>query len=303
LVKIKQKLEKNVPELNLILYVFKASDTRITSEVEYVMSQVMSMFAKDVAGNFLFILTFADAQVPPIAQHLKKSFEGVVAGLNKDDWYLKVNNSSIFMKIDPCDPIAVNGFKTGMVCLQKTIDRLLNAKIVSTKTTVSVMDTIKQIENYIKALHMQMDILLADQDRIRQLVAQVANTKADALGKKGFKFTVSVTKLRTKPTSNNVTVCLNCKFTCHDNCSFSNGADKINCSAMTNGYCTCCPKKCSWKFHDNSHEIIEYYTAPEEQTNEDLMMQYNVKINEKNAKEQLLSQMVFKYIKNINKTS
>jgi hypothetical protein len=72
---------------------------------------------------------------------------------------------------------------------------------------------------------------------------------------------------------------------------------------MTNGYCTCCPKKCSWKFHDNSHEIIEYYTAPEEQTNEDLMMQYNVKINEKNAKEQLLSQMVFKYIKNINKTS
>ncbi len=44
------------------------------------------------------------------------------------------------MKIDPCDPIAVYGFNTGMVCLQKTIDRLLKAKKVSTESTVSVMN-------------------------------------------------------------------------------------------------------------------------------------------------------------------
>ncbi len=64
--KIKDRLEKDVPQLNLILYVFKASDTRVTPEAQYVMSQIMGMFAKDVAANFLFILTFADLKVPLI---------------------------------------------------------------------------------------------------------------------------------------------------------------------------------------------------------------------------------------------
>ena len=146
------------------------------------------------------------------------------------------------------------------------------------------MDKVKIIENYIKALHKQMDILLTDQDRIRQLTAQVANTKADAMGKKGYKFTVTVTKIRAVPTANNVTTCLNCKFTCHDNCIYSNGADKINCGAISNGNCTCCPGKCHWKFHDNSHEIIEYYVDSEEKTNEELMSQYNIAINDKNSK-------------------
>jgi hypothetical protein len=216
------------------------------------MSQVMGMFAKDVAENFLFILTFADVQVPPIVPALKKSFDGVISGLNEDDWYLKVNNSSMFMKIDPSDPIAVNGFKTGMICLQKTVDRILNASIVSTKKTVSVIDKIEKIENYIMALQNQMDIVLNNQDELKQLSAQVANTKADALGKSGFKFKVNTTKLRQKNTENNVTTCLNCKYTCHNNCSYSNGADKINCYAMnSSGYCTCCPEKCNWRFHNN----------------------------------------------------
>jgi len=68
------------------------------------------------------------------------------------------------MKIDPSDPIAVNAFRTAMICLQKTVDRLLNASIVSTEKTVSVMDKIKEIEIYIMALHNQMDILLYHQD-------------------------------------------------------------------------------------------------------------------------------------------
>jgi hypothetical protein len=101
----------------LILYVFKASDTRITAEVQYVMSQIMGMFAKDVAANFLFILTFADLKIPSIVEPLRKNFEGVIKGLNKEDWYLKVNNSAMFMKINPNDPIEANAFATSMSCL------------------------------------------------------------------------------------------------------------------------------------------------------------------------------------------
>jgi hypothetical protein len=78
----------------------------------------------------------------------------MVGGFDKVDWYLKVNNSSIFMKINPCDPISVYDFNTGMVCLQKTIERLLNAKTVKTEMTVSVMDKRNKMANHINKLHM-----------------------------------------------------------------------------------------------------------------------------------------------------
>lgn len=42
------------------MYVFKATDTRITKELKYVMNQVMGMFGKSMAAHFLFILTFTD---------------------------------------------------------------------------------------------------------------------------------------------------------------------------------------------------------------------------------------------------
>ena len=158
--KIRQTLDAEVPELNLILYVFKATDTRITKEVKYVMSQVMGMFGKNVAAHFLFILTFADLETPPILQHLRTSFQGVVKGLDKDDWYLKVNNSALFMKIDPEDPMHTNYFQIGMRCLDKTLKKLNATGTVSTNQSVSVMKKVEEIENLIMALHKQIDINL-----------------------------------------------------------------------------------------------------------------------------------------------
>lgn len=57
---IRDRIAKTVPFINLIIYVFKSSETRITKETEYVMGQIMGMFAKDLTTNILFVLTFAD---------------------------------------------------------------------------------------------------------------------------------------------------------------------------------------------------------------------------------------------------
>jgi hypothetical protein len=80
----------------------------------------------------------------------------VIAGLNKEDWYLKVNNSAMFMKINVNDPIEANGFETCMYCLQNTIKKLIESRKVSTKKTLNVIDKTKEIENYIRSLNFQM---------------------------------------------------------------------------------------------------------------------------------------------------
>ena len=55
----------------------------------------------------------------------------------------------------------------------------------------------------------------------------------------------------------NVTQCKNCPAelgTCHYDCSWSDGPDKKNCSAMDpeTGNCTICPKECPWYEHINT---------------------------------------------------
>jgi hypothetical protein len=50
----------------LIIYIFKASDNRITTEAEYVIGQIMGLFGKDVGSNIVFVLTFADNLEPKV---------------------------------------------------------------------------------------------------------------------------------------------------------------------------------------------------------------------------------------------
>jgi hypothetical protein len=75
------------------------------------------------------------------------------------------------------------------------------------------------------------------------------------MGKKDYKFTVRVEQIKNTDTDKNVTNCMNCKYPCHIGCSYSNNYEKINCCAMENGYCKCCPGKCTWKAHENSFQI------------------------------------------------
>ena len=82
--KIKKKIQSSIPSLNLILYVFKCTDTRVTKEAEYVMTQITSLFAKDFATNILFILTFADRGEPSVISGLENSFPELIVNLKKN---------------------------------------------------------------------------------------------------------------------------------------------------------------------------------------------------------------------------
>jgi GTPase Era involved in 16S rRNA processing len=67
---IHQRIKQTVPFLNLIIYVFKATETTITKESEYVLGQTMGIFGRDVGSNMLFVLTFADSSKPSIIPSL-----------------------------------------------------------------------------------------------------------------------------------------------------------------------------------------------------------------------------------------
>lgn len=116
---IRDRIKKTVPFINLIIYVFKSSETRITKEAEYVMGQVMGMFAKDVSTNILFVLTFADNEEPSILKPLKSCFATIISDIEEKNktWYVKVNNSALFKKIKVQDEVDVTFYAMGQACL------------------------------------------------------------------------------------------------------------------------------------------------------------------------------------------
>ena len=46
----------------------KASTTRVTPYQSYVIQNIMDLFSKDIAPNFVFIFTFSDSGKPQVLQ-------------------------------------------------------------------------------------------------------------------------------------------------------------------------------------------------------------------------------------------
>ena len=80
---LRARIENELPYLHLIIYIFKASETRMSVQSKYVMGQVMGMFGKDVAPNILFVLTFADNMKPNIVEPLEQSYKEIIQEVKK----------------------------------------------------------------------------------------------------------------------------------------------------------------------------------------------------------------------------
>ena len=105
------------------------------------MGQVMGMFAKDLATNILFVLTFADFKEPNVKASLEKQFTQIIEGIKKknNEWLIKVNNSAMFQKVNSSDPIDVGFYEMGSRSLEKTIERMYASPKVPIKMTLDVL--------------------------------------------------------------------------------------------------------------------------------------------------------------------
>lgn len=95
---------------------------------------------------------------------------------------------------------------------------------------------------------------------------------------KDFIIKVPVTKQRKKdtPPGQYTTNCLNCNYTCHDNCIYANNEDKRECCAMNkSGDCQVCPGRCVWSKHVNNPYIFELYEEVEVRTSAELKDRYD----------------------------
>jgi hypothetical protein len=85
-----------------------------------------------------------------------------------------------------------------------------------------------------------------------------------------------------------VTNCLDCNWTCHEDCSIVPPESKEGCASMSSGYCTVCPKKCNHERHRNATVFIRITKKPEWVTKEELFKEYTSAETGKMNNEKLL---------------
>ena len=67
---IKNTFEKKLTKTDAVCFVAQSSNVRLTHNQKYIFSSVMSLFGKDIAENFIPMLTFCDANEPQILKSL-----------------------------------------------------------------------------------------------------------------------------------------------------------------------------------------------------------------------------------------
>jgi energy-coupling factor transporter ATP-binding protein EcfA2 len=269
-----------IDQLHGIGFVTQASLARLTPTQEYIFGAVLSMFGKDVKDNIFLLITFADANEPPVIAATK------AANIPYTESFL-FNNSALYATNTSTGP----GFNSmfwdmGLVSFSGFFNHFQKATPRSLALTRAVLQEQEQLENLIPGLQQQVKVGLSQLDVIQQEEKILEQHEADIAANKGFKYEVDVEKFNKIPQANTVTTtCLVCNFTCHPSCAYSNDSDKRNCCAMdSRGHCTACPNRCFWNNHANLPFHIEYYTVKEFRTHEDLKQRYE---SAKSGKEQV----------------
>ena len=260
---------KGIDILHGIGFVAQSSLARLSPSQKYIFDSILSIYGRDVASNIFMMTTFADGQDPPVMEAIK------VAKIPHQK-YFKFNNSALFVNGDE-DSFDAMFWKMGKKSFQDFFSHFGKAEHRSLQLTREVLSEREQLENCIKELQPQIHAGLTKMDELKRVVTLLRHNKNLIEQNKDFIISVPVTKQRKvdTPRGQYTTNCLNCNYTCHDNCAYADNEDKKHCCAMRNGNCTICPESCNWSKHVNNPYIFELYEDEEVRTSQELKDRYD----------------------------
>jgi GTPase SAR1 family protein len=298
---IKSTFEKKLNKIDAICFVAQSSNVRLTQNQNYIFSSVMSLFGKDIAENFIPMLTFCDANEPQILDSLKAKdsiFKPILNAIQKyDPWYLKFNNSAIFTS-------SISQFNKmfwdlAMASFKVFIEKLKCLPSKSLESSKEVLKARKSIEDDIIFFKQKLDEGLSIMQEIELTREQIKKNEKKIKDNKNFIYTVKTTKFKKKdlPSGVHTTNCMICNRTCHSNCSYADDSEKKNCCAidMKTGKCRRCDNHCFWTNHKNLPYIFEYYEVEEKREYENLKKEFVDSRNKVPSFQQVLLGLETKY--------
>ena len=123
--KIGRLFINEISKINAVCLVVRFFDTKLTLNQKYIFQSIINLFGKDIAQNFIVLLTFADLGKPQVIDSLlaDESFSTIKNYL-KEPWYFIFNNSAIFNE-DTGQMIDMY-YQMGMESFEKLLKKIKN---------------------------------------------------------------------------------------------------------------------------------------------------------------------------------
>ena len=270
---------KGIDCLHAICFVTQASMVRLTHAQKYIFDFILSIFGTDIKHSILLMTTFADNRKPAVLDAVKAADIPYTT-------FFKFNNSAVFPK--PPDAQSSNEdkgpsdalyWKLCMGSFDKFAKKLVTMQAQSLTLTREVLEERQQLETVMQNLQVQMKLWVRKIAELKQEERCMEYNEAIIAANENFTYTVKTPKVVRHDLSGTgmyVMNCLNCNYTCHERCAYANDDDeKINCSAMKDGWCTVCPQRCRWNRHVSNPWWFEVTEETEERTYDELKQRYD----------------------------
>nr|XP_022307143.1 uncharacterized protein LOC111113294 isoform X4 [Crassostrea virginica]XP_022307145.1 uncharacterized protein LOC111113294 isoform X4 [Crassostrea virginica]XP_022307146.1 uncharacterized protein LOC111113294 isoform X4 [Crassostrea virginica]XP_022307147.1 uncharacterized protein LOC111113294 isoform X4 [Crassostrea virginica]XP_022307148.1 uncharacterized protein LOC111113294 isoform X4 [Crassostrea virginica]XP_022307149.1 uncharacterized protein LOC111113294 isoform X4 [Crassostrea virg len=281
--------DQGVLAIDAVCFIVKAPDARLTASQKYIFSSIMSLFGKDIEPIICTFVTFSDGAEPPVLASLNK------ANLPFGSTF-QFNNSALFVKNRDMLQTQFPRMFWDMGCASfKTFfDKLPYFGRRSLILTNAVLRDRERLKTIIFGLQADINNGLSKLARLREEATLFRDHEAEIKRNEQFEYEVEeeVMYLEDVPVGRYVTNCLICNRTCHDNCIFADDNDKIRCCAMSNGYCTICPRNCLWSNHRNAPQLYKTRVTKVKKTYQETKEKYTKAKDEKMTVENVISALL-----------
>jgi GTP-binding protein EngB required for normal cell division len=290
-----QLFKIDVSMIHLICFVIKASVNRIGAMENYVYGQVLKLFGKDVADNFLFLITFCDGGNVQAEPSLVAD-SSIVAPIIKDlqnksiTWNCKFNNSAVFQPVDMNDLFSKPFWDLYQKGMHEFFHKLCEIKEKSLTMTNEVIFERAQLDTLLVDMQSYFQKQLAESRSLKKVLNEFETCYASLESNSNFEIETSEPIKIKQPIKNgtHTTYCTKCDHTCHRVCQHGPFWSKLLCECMSYGSCVVCPGKCGFIYHSDPGFTIEQGSRPVKKTMDSVKKQFDAADSELSQKENIV---------------
>ena len=274
-----------IDHLDGVGFVVQSALARLTNTQKFIFDSILSLFGKDVEQNIFIMITFADAERPPVLDAIDK------AQISYNTYY-EFNNSAFFADKTQNEDLTNLFWEMGNNSFEKFFTNFAMSKEVSLTCTRKVLDQRKKLDVTVYAIQRMIELGVAKIEELEKEKEVLRNHQTKINANEKFTYDIRITKQRKTECNlgTYVTNCVRCNFTCHYPCYIPDDKEKFKCAAMEDQSsiftkCRLCTGQCSWIYHFNNGYIFEFYEEIERRTSEELKKKYQEGIEGKKTVE------------------
>lgn len=277
--------DQGVLYIDAVCFIAKARDALLTPSQKYIINSIMSLFGKDIESNICTLITFVDSADPPVLASLKESN----LPIGKE---FRFNNSALFADNKASNTLFPMLWEMGSRSFKMFFEHIRKLETKSLRQTKAVLEEREQLKTMILSIQPHVSAGLSKLSELKEQLEIFTKNKNTIEENQKFEYTVDETKqvMVDLPIGQHVTNCLQCNFTCHENCKIADDDNKRHCVAMNlqTGVCKICPAECHWDMHKNAKFIIRYVTQSVTKTYAEMKARFEEAVEQTLTKEKCI---------------